>query len=108
MGKGASSEGPERWAEQEIVRIIMRLASSYWSYFDKREVLNSDGMRLLSSALRYARYVREPVRRRLKEALRKRDLRSLEALAEELGLQDVPDLFMGPQQGLEGWKEQVL
>ncbi|MGC9209704.1 MAG: hypothetical protein ACP5FT_00295 [Acidilobus sp.] len=84
MERGASTEGP--WAEREIARIVEKLLRDYMRYFDKREVLNSDGRRLLASALRYARWARPQTRARLREALRDPSLTMIIKLAEALGL----------------------
>ncbi|ESQ26122.1 MAG: hypothetical protein OSP8Acid_04030 [uncultured Acidilobus sp. OSP8] len=84
MGMGASTEGPD--AINEISRIVEKILVNYRVYFDKGEVLNSDGRRLLVTALRYARRAPPPVRRRLRETLRDPSLQAIRKLAEALGL----------------------
>lgn len=106
MGRGASSEGRAEAAEEEVRRIALRLVDDYWLYFTKDETINSDGARLLASALRYARWVSPPLRRALREALRRRDLGSFIKLLEALGLDDVASRLSEVSQGLpEGLRE---
>lgn len=92
MEKGASTEGPQ--SVKEIARVVDKLLRHYSLYFDKNEVLNSDGRRLLATALRYARKAPGPVRLRLREALKDPTLRAVLSLAEAVGL-DPSSLEMG-------------
>ena len=106
MGRGASSEGRTEAAEEEIRRIALRLVDGYWLYFTKDETLNSDGVRLVASALRYARWAGPRVRRALREVLRRRDLSSFLKLLEALGLEDAAPYIREVSQGLpEGLRE---
>ncbi len=84
MEKGASPEGPG--STREVARIVEKLLRRYALYFDKNEVLNSDGRRLLATALRYASEAPKPVRIRLREAMRDPSLQTIMRLAETLGI----------------------
>ncbi|MGC9072131.1 MAG: hypothetical protein ACP5HK_05495 [Acidilobus sp.] len=84
MKRGASPEGPS--AEREIARVVEKLLTRYSLYFDKYEALNSDGRRLLATALRYARRATPQTRARLREALRDPSLKTVLKLAESLGI----------------------
>ncbi len=84
MGTGASPEGPD--PTREIARVVSKLLRHYFLYFDKNEVLNSDGRRLLATALRYVREAPGPVRLRLREALRDPTLHAILRLAEAVGV----------------------
>ncbi len=85
MGKGASPEGDEKFYDREIGRIARKLVQNYWAYFTKYEELNSDGMRLLASATRYARGSSPYVRAMLRRALREPKLSNIIKLLESLG-----------------------
>ncbi|ADL18663.1 hypothetical protein ASAC_0256 [Acidilobus saccharovorans 345-15] len=87
MERGASPEGsPFEKSNREIARIMIKLLTNYWLYFTKNEEVNSDGMRLLASALRYAKGAAPQVRHALRESIRRPTLHSVLRVCESLGL----------------------
>jgi|GEM_PF-1039601 len=89
MERGASPEGPhERPGDKEIARIVLKLLRNYWLYFTKANEINSDGIRLLASALRYARSASPQVRRELKASIKERTLESVVKLSQSLNIDE--------------------